>query len=347
AEVSRRDPEAAAYLHWGATSQDVIDTAMVLQLGEAIPPLLAAIADIVGAFAAQAEKHRVTPMLGRTLLQPATPLALGQKIAGWASDLDRARRRLAESFAETQVLQFGGASGSLSALGDKAEPVMSALARELDLALPPAPWFTQRVRLAALAQDCALVCGALGKAARDISLMMQIEVGEASEPSGPGRGASSTMPHKRNPVGAALTLAAANRAPHLAATIVSGMVQEHERALGGWQSEWPTLAALVETMGSAVEAMAEVAPGLVIDTDAIQANMDAAEAAVFAERATFLLAEKMGKQKAHAMVEKALAEGGSFVEALGRLEVALGDDKALLGYSPIFVDRLLEALRRR
>jgi 3-carboxy-cis,cis-muconate cycloisomerase len=346
AEVKKRDADAAAYVHWGATSQDVLDTAMVLQLGEALPPLLEELDGIVGALAKLAKKHRATPMLGRTLLQPATPLALGQKIAGWASDIDRATRRLEASFGETQVVQFGGASGSLSALGQEAESVMTVLAKRLGLELPPGPWFTQRVRVAALAQDIALVCGALGKAARDISLMMQVEVGEASEPSGPGRGGSSTMPHKRNPVGAALVLAAANRAPHLAATIVSGMVQEHERALGGWQSEWPTLAALCETLGSAVEAMAEVAPGLVIDLDAIQANMDAAEAAVLAERATFLLAGKIGKEKAHALVEKALTKGGSFVAALGLLETELADEAALLGYSPQFVDRLLADLKR-
>ena len=347
AEVKKRNADAAAYVHWGATSQDVLDTAMVLQLGEALPPLLKDLRIIVEALAKLAKRHRTTAMLGRTLLQPATPLALGQKIAGWASDIDRATRRLAESFAETQIVEFGGASGSLSALGTKAEPVMKLLARQLELALPPGPWFTQRVRVAALAQDIALVCGALGKAARDISLMMQIEVGEASEPSGPGRGGSSTMPHKRNPVGAALILAAANRAPHLAATIVSGMVQEHERALGGWQSEWPTVAALCETLGSAVEAMSEVAPGLVIDADAIQANMDATEAAVLAERATFLLAEKIGKEKAHALVEKALAQGGSFIEALGQLKKELSDETALLGYSPKFVDRLLADLKRK
>jgi 3-carboxy-cis,cis-muconate cycloisomerase len=346
AEVKKRDADAAAYVHWGATSQDVLDTAMVLQLGEALPPLLEELDGIVGALAKLAKKHRATPMLGRTLLQPATPLALGQKIAGWASDIDRATRRLEASFGETQVVQFGGASGSLSALGQEAESVMTVLAKRLGLELPPGPWFTQRVRVAALAQDIALVCGALGKAARDISLMMQVEVGEASEPSGPGRGGSSTMPHKRNPVGAAMVLAAANRAPHLAATIVSGMVQEHERALGGWQSEWPTLAALCETLGSAVEAMAEVAPGLVIDLDAIQANMDAAEAAVLAERATFLLAGKIGKEKAHALVEKALTKGGSFVAALGLLETELADEAALLGYSPQFVDRLLADLKR-
>ncbi|HYD08064.1 MAG TPA: hypothetical protein VEC60_20180, partial [Reyranella sp.] len=139
---------------------------------------------------------------------------------------------------------------------------------------------------------------------------------------------------------------AANRAPQLAATIVSGMVQEHERALGGWQSEWPTIAGLCETLGSAVEAMKEVAPSLAIDADAIQANMDATEAAVFAERATFLLAEKMGKAKAAAIVEQALVKGGSFIAALGQLEKELADEGSLLGYSPQFVDRLLQSLKR-
>lgn len=346
-EVARRDAKAADYVHWGATSQDVLDTAMVLQLGEAVPPLLKALDGIVSAFARLAKKHRATPMLGRTLLQPATPLALGQKIAGWASDIDRARRRLIESFGETQIVQFGGASGSLTALGPEAEPVMKVLAKQLKLALPPGPWFTQRVRVAAFAQDCALVVGALAKASRDIALMMQFEVGEASEPSGPGRGSSSTMPHKRNPVGAALVLSAAARAPMLAATIVSAMPQEHERALGGWQAEWPTLASLVEALGSAVEVMAEVASGLTIDTAALQDNMDAAEAAVLAERATFLLARKMGKREAHALVEQALAKGGSFAQALGRLEAELADRAALVGYSPKFVDRLLADLKRR
>jgi len=144
-----------------------------------------------------------------------------------------------------------------------------------------------------------------------------------------------------------LVLTAAERAPMLAATIVAGMVQEHERAVGGWQAEWPTFAALIETLGSAVQAMAEVVPGLAFDVDALQANMDASDAAVFAERATFLLAEKMGKQKAAAIVETALAKGGSFIEALGQLEKQLNDEKALLGYSPKFVDRLLADLKRK
>jgi 3-carboxy-cis,cis-muconate cycloisomerase len=346
-EVAKRNADAAAYVHWGATSQDVLDTAMVLQLGEAMPPLLKELHGIVAAFARLAARHRTTLTMARTLLQPATPLALGQKIAGWASDIDRATRRLEASFAETQIVQFGGASGSLSALGPKAESVMKALARHLDLKLPPAPWFAQRVRVAAFAQDTALVVGALGKAARDIALMMQFELSEMAEPSGQGRGGSSTMPHKRNPVGAGLVLTAANRAPHLAATIVAALPQEHERALGGWQAEWPTLAALTEALGSAVEGMAEVASGLTVDVARLKANLDATNGAVLAERATFLLAEKMGKAKAGALVEKALARGGSFVEALGQLEVELADETAMLGYSPKFVDRLLADLKRR
>jgi len=347
AEVRKREAAAAASVHWGATSQDLIDTAMVLQLGEAMPPLLADLHGIVAALARLARRHRATPMLGRTLLQPATPLALGQKIAGWASDIDRATRRLEASFAETQILQFGGASGSLSALGGKAEPVMKRLASRLGLGLPPAPWFAQRVRVAAFAQDAALVVGALGKAARDIALMMQFEVAEASEPTGAGRGGSSTMPHKRNPVGAGTVLTAASRAPQLAATIVAALPQEHERALGGWQAEWPTLAALVESVGSAVEAMAEVAPGLAIDVDRLAASLAATNGAVLAERATFLLAENMGKEQAGRIVEAALSKGGSFVAALGRLERELGDEKAMLGLSPKFVDRLLADIRRR
>ena len=347
AEVRTRDAEAAAYVHWGATSQDVLDTAMVLQLRDALPPQIESLRGIVAAFAKLAKKHRTTPMMGRTLMQPATPLAFGQKVAGWASDIDRATRRLEASYAETQILQFGGASGSLSALGKKAEPVMKALAKRLGLALPPAPWFTQRVRVAALAQDVALVTGALGKAAKDISLMMQYELQEVAEPSGPGRGGSSTMPHKRNPVGAALALTAAARTAQLAAIIVGAMPQEHERALGGWQAEWPSLAALLEAFGSAVEGIAEVAPDLTVFSARMQKNLDATNGAVLAERATFLLGEKMGKDKAAVLVEKALNKGGNFVEALGQLTAELSDKKAMLGYSPKFVDRLLADLKRK
>jgi 3-carboxy-cis,cis-muconate cycloisomerase len=155
------------------------------------------------------------------------------------------------------------------------------------------------------------------------------------------------MPHKRNPIGAALVLAAATRAPHLAATVVAAMPQEHERALGGWQAEWPALTSLFDALGSAVEAMLEVSSGLTLDADNMQASIDATSGMVLAERATFLLAEQMGKEKAAALVEKALAKGGSFVEALGQFEEELSDEEAMLGYSPKFVDRLLADLKRK
>jgi 3-carboxy-cis,cis-muconate cycloisomerase len=223
---------------------------------------------------------------------------------------------------------------------------MEALAQRLNLALPPAPWFAQRVRIAAFAQDVALVTGALGKVAKDVSLLMQYEVQELAEPGGKGRGGSSTMPHKRNPVGAGLALTAASRTAQLAATIVAAMPQENERALGGWQAEWPTLSGLLEAFGSAVEAIAEIAPGLSVCAARMQANLDATNGVVLAERATFLLAERMGKVKAAAIVQAALAKGGSFVEALGEFGKELTDRRAVLGYSPKFVDRLLADLGR-
>jgi 3-carboxy-cis,cis-muconate cycloisomerase len=176
---------------------------------------------------------------------------------------------------------------------------------------------------------------------------MQYEVQEVAEPSGPGRGGSSTMPHKRNPVGAGLALTAAARTAQLAATIVGNMPQENERALGSWQAEWPTFAGLLEAFGSAVEAIAEIAPDLTVFPERMQANLDSTNGAVLAERATFLLAEKIGKAKAGQIVEAALAKGGSFTEALGQLKAELADQKALLGYSPKFVDRLLADLKRR
>ena len=226
AEVKKRSADAAAHVHWGATSQDVLDTAMVLQLGEALPPLLKDLGVIVEALAKLAKRHRTTAMLGRTLLQPATPLALGQKIAGWASDIDRAKRRLEESFAETQIVQFGGASGSLSALGKKAEPVMKLLARRLKLALPPGPWFTQRgERLRRSRADRA--AGGRARHFADDA----VEVGErrAVRP-----GAAVPRPcRKAQPGRRGADPGRCQRAPH-SWRHLPGMVQEHERAPGGW-----------------------------------------------------------------------------------------------------------------
>jgi 3-carboxy-cis,cis-muconate cycloisomerase len=258
---------------------------------------------IVTAFAALARKHRATPMMGRTLLQPATPLALGQKIAGWASDLDRARHRLAESFRETQIVQFGGAAGTLAALGDRGFGVAERLAALLDLPLPDAPWHAHRDRFAEIASAFAILTGTCGKIAGDVALMMQTEVGEAFEPAPAGRGGSSTMPHKRNPMGAVAALSAATIAPNLTATLLAAQVQQHERGLGGWQTEWMTLPALALVTSGALHAVAEIAEGLEIDVDRLRANLDASGGQIMAEAVSFALAEKIGRIEAHRLVQ--------------------------------------------
>jgi len=203
------------------------------------------------------------------------------------------------------MIQLGGATGTLASLGGRGLAVALALSEELDLGLPASPWHTHRDRLATLVCSCGVLVGSLGKMARDISLLMQMEVGEASEPSAPGRCGSSTMPHKRNPSGCVVALAAANRAPGLVASFLSGMVQEHERATGSWQAEWPTVAALVQATGAATASMAEVAQGLSVDDARMRANIDSTQGVVFAERAMMLLGEKLGRDVAHTVLEEA------------------------------------------
>jgi len=241
AEVGKTDAEAARYVHWGATSQDVIDTATMLSLRTAIDALLQDLDRAIAGFARLAEKHRDTAVVARTWLQHALPMPFGLKLAEYAAALHRSRMRLKALRTNTLALQFGGAAGTLAALGDKGIAVAGQLASELDLPLPDAPWHTHRDRIAEAASVFAILSGTCGKIARDVSLMMQTDVGEAFEPAGAGRGGSSTMPHKRNPVAAASALAAATMAPNLAATIFAAQVQEHERSAGPWHAEWPTV----------------------------------------------------------------------------------------------------------
>jgi 3-carboxy-cis,cis-muconate cycloisomerase len=303
--VRRRSATAAGYVHWGTTSQDVVDTALVLLLERAQPIIAEDLARLEAALSEISERHKNTFMLGRTLLQPAPPISFGLKAAGWLAAIRRGRQRLDDAFREALVLQFGGASGTLASLGRKGIAVARALAKELDLDLPEAPWHTQRDRLANLVCACGVVTGSLGKMAADISLMMQFEVGEVSEPGGEGRGGSSTMPHKQNPVGCALAIAAAARAPQLVAAYLSTMPQEHERAVGGWQSEWPTIVALVQATGTAASSMAEVAAGLKVDVKRMRENLESSNGIVFAERAMMLLAKKTGRSEAHEIVQSA------------------------------------------
>src|SRR3984893_11339098 len=273
ADVAKADAEAARYVHWGATSQDVIDTAAMLTLRAGIDALLGDTGRAIAGFAKLARAHRNTAVVARTWLQHALPMPFGLKVAEYAAALHRSRRRLQRLRRETLALQFGGAAGTLAGLGDKGLPVAERLAELLKLPLPDAPWHTHRDRIAEAASVFAILAGTCGKIARDVSLMMQTDVAEAFEPAGAGRGGSSTMPHKRNPVAAASALAAATMALNLAATIFAAQVQDHERSAGPWHAEWPTLPALLLVTSGALAAIVDIAEGLEGDPKRMRQNL--------------------------------------------------------------------------
>src|SRR6478609_7358098 len=361
ADVARTDAEAARYVHWGATSQDVIDTATMLSLRAGIDALLADLDRAVAGFARLARAHRNTAVVARTWLQHALPMPFGLKLAEYAAALHRSRKRLQRLRGESLALQFGGAAGTLAALGDKGMVVAEALAKELKLPLPEAPWHTHRDRIAEMASVLAIVSGTCGKIARDVSLMMQTDVGEAFEPAGAGRGGSSTMPHKRNPVAAASALGAATMAPNLAATIFAAQVQDHERSAGPWHAEWPTLPALLLVTSGALAAIVDIAEGLDVDAARMAVNLDATHGLIMAEAVTFALAEAIGKSDAHHLVEaaskRAVAERKHLREVLSadsqvtahltaQKIAALFEPMAYQGISQALIDRLLDSLER-
>lgn len=320
--VRASNPSAAGCVHWGATSQDVADTALVLVLKRAQTVLEADLLRGEAALRRLSDQHVHAVMLGRTLLQAGPPITFGLKAAGWLGSIHRSRTRLTASFAEALILQFGGASGTLAALSDRGLEIAHALAKELGLTCPDAPWHTHRDRLAALMCSCGVQTGALGKIARDISLLMQGEIAEAAEPATEGRGGSSTMPQKRNPIGCALTLAAAHRVPGMVASFLSAMIQEHERATGGWQAEWPTIAGIIQATGLAAASMAETLEGLTVDPAQMRRNIDATHGAIFAERAMMLLAPHLGRDIAHKLVEQAVRKS---IEQKRHLRDVLGE----------------------
>jgi 3-carboxy-cis,cis-muconate cycloisomerase len=359
AAVGKADADAARYVHWGATSQDVIDTATMLTLRAGIDALDADLSRAIKGFAALARAHRDTAMVARTWLQHALPMPFGLKLAEYAASLARARCRLRRLRREGLALQFGGAAGTLAALGDKGLAVAERLAQELKLPLPEAPWHTHRDRIAEAASAFAILAGSCGKIARDVSLMMQTDVAEAFEPAGEGRGGSSTMPHKRNPVAAASALGAATMAPQLAATIFAAQVQDHERSAGPWHAEWPTLPQLMLVTSGALAAIVDIAEGLVVDTARMRVNLDATHGLIMAEAVAMALAEKVGKSEAHHLVEaaskKAVAEKTHLREVLAadsKVTAQLAPEKiaalfepmAYQGASQALIDRLLASL---
>ncbi len=351
-------PEARGYVHWGATSQDVLDTALVLQMRDGLALIGVDVARLADALAGQARRHRDTPIAGRTLLQQALPVTLGLKLATTYSAMRRHAARLTIAAAGVRVLQFGGAAGTLASLGDAAHGVERALAHELQLDVADIPWHTQRDRLVDVAAALGNLIATLGKLARDVSLLAQTEVAEAFEPAAPGRGGSSTLPHKRNPVGCAVALAAATRAPGLVATMMSAAIQEHERGLGDWAAEWDTLPALFELAAGALAAMIEVVEGLDVDVGRMRANLDITQGQILAEAVQMALAAHVGRDTAHSLMaevgKRAAREHRSLKSAIedeprvtrwldAAAIAALMDPMNYLGSSAAFVDRALAA----
>jgi 3-carboxy-cis,cis-muconate cycloisomerase len=308
-------------VHWGSTSQDVIDTAMVLATKRALALIDARLADLIRAVSALAQRDGDAPMLGRTLLQPALVISVGFKLVSWAAPLLRCRERLRLAAPHALKLQLGGAVGTLSVMGDKGPAVAQRMAADLRLTLAPGNWHTQRDEWVALGCEVGVLCGALGKIAKDISLLAQGEVGEVAEPSGGGRGGSSAMPHKRNPVASMIALASAMRAPHRVAALLAAMPQEHERGLGNWQAELAEWPGLFMSAHGAVHALADAVAGLSVDTPRMRRNIDALQGLVFAEGVSMLLAAHIGKSRAHALLEACSHQAGTEQRQL--LDVAL------------------------
>jgi 3-carboxy-cis,cis-muconate cycloisomerase len=304
-------------VHWGATSQDIIDTGLVLQLQRATPPIMRHLDRAAAAAAGHARRYMDTPMPGRTWLQQSTPITFGLKTAGWLDALSRQRETLADALEQTRVLQFGGASGTLASLGEHAAAVTERLASRLGLRAPAVPWHAYRDRLAHFACALGVLCGTLGKIGRDVSLLAQTEVGEATEGQS---GGSSAMPHKQNPVGASVAIAAAVRAPGLVATMLAAMPQEHERGLGGWQAEWATLPELVLLTAGSARAIATVVESLQIDETRMRANLESTDGLIVSEAVAMALAAHIGRSEAHRIVELAARrtrDGGcTLIEAL-------------------------------
>lgn len=301
--VKTTNAEAAKYVHFGATSQDVLDTAMMMQVRDALLIIDRNLVQLIGKLAALAETHRPTVMMGRSLMQQARPITFGFKAAQWLDSLLRSQRRVQKLLAENCVLQLGGAVGTLHGMMGKGLQVAAEMSLMLELKLPTVPWHTQRDSLAEAATTLGIACGSLGKIARDISLLMQTEIAEVFEPSGEGRGGSSTMPHKRNPVSCVTILANAQRVPALVATMLSSMVQDQERATGTWHAEWETMSDIVRLTAGALGKAVDLMEGLKVDKGQMLHNVELTKGLIFAENVSLALADKIGRQDAHALME--------------------------------------------
>ena len=349
--------EAARWVHWGATTQDILDTATMLQARQGLTLLERDLLRTLDGLAALARRHRDAPMAGRTHLQHALPITFGCKCAVWMRPLLHSLDRLRELQAGGLLVQFAGAVGTLASLGDKGEAVALALAAELGLAAPRTPWHVDRSPLAELACALAILCGGLSKLATDVMLLMQTEVAEAFEPHQPGRGGSSTMPQKRNPIACEYILAAARGVHAATPLMLSAMAQDHERATGPWQAEDLALPQIFVLTSGALQHAVSLAEGLVVDPARMRRNLEATGGLIMAESVMMAAAERLGREEAHhrvqAACERVAAEGTDFLDALAAdVEIAAAFTReelaarlrpeAYLGRSGAIVDAMLE-----
>jgi len=351
-------PEAAPYVHWGATTQDIMDTASVLQLRSAVAIFKNRLAELGRNLSELADRHRSTVLAGRTHGQQALPISFGLKAATWLAPMLRHRERLEEICPRTLVVQFGGASGTLAALGDKGLAVMEALGKELDLALPMMPWHTQRDGLVEFAGWLSLVTGSLAKMAQDVILLAQTEVGEAQETAETGCGGSSTMPQKSNPITSEIIIAAARTNASLLSAMHNALIQEHERGTHGWQVEWLALPQMVILSGGALKHALYLAKNLQVNKIKMRENLTRANDLVLAEAVVFALSSHMARPKAHELVKKAcgiaVAEGKRLVDVAHDLAGDAFPDTAIdwnalaepgnyLGETQRIIDRVLQS----
>jgi len=360
-ELSRAAGEAGRWTHWGATTQDIMDSATVLQVREGLALIGTELQAILAALTRLADRHRATVMAGRTHLQQALPTSFGLKCAIWAQPFIAHQQRLAQLRPRVQQVSFGGAAGTLASLGGDGIAVMEGLAAELDLQAPAAPWHVCRDALAETIGFLGLVCGSLAKIATDVILLAQTEVAELAEPHAPGRGSSSTMPQKRNPIASEYVLAAARAVQALVPLMQGAMAQDHERATGPWQTELLALPqAFVLTHGALLHARA-IAEGLVVDAERMRRNLQLTGGLIVAEAMMMGLAPQLGRGEAHHVVQHAcdvaLRDGITLADALARETVVmeqldraaidrLTDPANYLGSAGAFIDRVLSAARK-
>jgi 3-carboxy-cis,cis-muconate cycloisomerase len=353
--------DAAPFVHWGATTQDIMDTACVLQLRAAIEMIKKRLGEIAGHLSALADKHRRTVLAGRTHSQQALPITFGLKVASWFAPLIRHAERLNEISPRLLVVQFGGAAGTLAASGDKGLAVTKELAKELKLNVPMTPWHAQRDSFVEFAGWLSLVTGSLGKIAEDIILMAQSEVGEVGESAEAGRGGSSTMPQKSNPITSELILAAARTNASLLSAMHHAQIQEHERGTHGWQVEWLSLPQMIALTGGALKHGAYLAKNLQVDKKAMRANITRANDVILAEAAVFALAKAMPRPRAEELVKKAcgvaVSEDRPLVEVVEELAGdsikkgsidwrALAKPENYLGESEKIIDQVLKGAEK-